>query len=67
MHGSTIDIVCEMKNVILMIYNDIYKLYENDIDKIYLINREIKKVMIQLKQNLVQKVYCVNKVTIQIK
>ena len=51
MHGSTIDIMIEMKNVILMIYKDIYKLYENDIDKIHLINSEIKKVMIQLKQN----------------
>ena len=41
-----------MKNVILVIYKDISKLYENDIDKIHLINSEIKKVMIQLKQNL---------------
>ena len=42
MHGSTIDIMIEMKNVILMIYKDIYKLYENDIDKIHLINSKIK-------------------------
>ena len=50
-YSSTNDIISEMKNVILMIYKDIYKLYENDIDKIHLINSEIKKVMIQLKQN----------------
>ena len=51
-YSSTNDIISEMRNVILMTYRDIYKLYENDIDKIHLINSEIKKVMIQLKQNL---------------
>ena len=29
-----------------------FKLYEKDIDKIHLINSEIKKIMIRLKQEL---------------
>ena len=33
-----------------MIYKDMYKLYEKDIDKIRLINSEVKEIMIQLKQ-----------------
>ena len=40
-----------------MIYKDMYKLYEKDIDKIRLINSEVKEIMIQLKQN--QKRYLV--------
>ena len=52
MYSSTNDIISEMKNIMLMICNDIYKLYENDIDTIHLINSKIKKVMIQLKQDL---------------
>ena len=52
MYSSTNDIISEIKNEIKMIYKDTYKLYEKDIDKMHLINSEIKKIMIRLKQNL---------------
>ena len=52
MYSSTDDIISEIKNEIKMIYKDTYKLYEKDIDKMHLINSEIKKIMIRLKQNL---------------
>ena len=52
MYISTNDIISEMKNVLLMIHLDMYILYGTDMDKVHLINCEIKKVMIQLKQNI---------------
>ena len=54
-----------------MIDEKIYKVYEKDIDHLHLTNCKLKEIMIQLKQNLkkllVQQIYCVSKVTIQIK
>ena len=52
MYISKNDIISEMKNVLLMIHLDMYILYGTDMDKVHLINCEIKKVMIQLKQNI---------------
>ena len=52
MYTSTNDIISETKNEIKMIYIDMYKLYEKNIDEIHLINSEIKKIIIRLKQNL---------------
>ena len=52
MHKSSNAIISEIKNEILMIYLDMFKLYEKDIDKIHLINSELKEIMIQLKQKL---------------
>ena len=52
MHSSTNDIIREAKNDILMIYMNIYELYEKDIDEIRFINSEIKKIMIILKGDL---------------
>ena len=44
---------------------------KKDIDKLHLLNDKIKEFMIQLKEDLkkifVKEIYCVNKVTIQIK
>ena len=52
MYSSTNDIISEMKNIMLMICNDIYKLYENDIDTIHLINSKIKKSHDSIKTRL---------------
>ena len=52
MYSSANDIISDIKNELMMIYLDMYILYEKDMDKVHLINSEIKKVMIQLKQNL---------------
>ena len=52
MYSSTNDIISEMKNVLLIIQLDLYIFYGKDMDKVHLINCEIKKVMIQLKQNI---------------
>ena len=52
MYISTNDMICDIKNKLLMINLDMYLLYEKDIDKVHLINSEIKKIMIHLKQNL---------------
>ena len=52
MHKSSNGIISEIKNKILMIYLDMFKLYEKDIDKIHLINSELKEITIQLKQRL---------------
>ena len=52
MYSSANDIISYIKNELMMIYLDMYILYEKDMDKVHLINSEIKKVMIQLKQNL---------------
>ena len=43
MHSSTNDIISDIKNKLLMIYLDMYLLHEKDIDKVHLINSEIKK------------------------
>ena len=51
-YSSTNDIISDIKNELMIIYIDMYKLCEKDIDKIHLINSEIKKIMIHLKQNL---------------
>ena len=52
MYSSTNDIISEMKNILLIIQLDMYIFYGKDMDKVHLINCEIKKVMIQLKQNI---------------
>ena len=52
MHKSSNAIISEIKNEMLIIYLDMFKLYEKDIDKIHLINSELKEIMIQLKQKL---------------
>ena len=55
MHKSLNDI-SEIKNEIFMIYMNMLKLYENyaimDVDDLHLINDELTKIMIQLKQDL---------------
>ena len=45
-------IISEINNKIKMINKDVYKLYDNYIDKIYLINDKLKEMKIQLKQKL---------------
>ena len=45
-------IISEINNKIKMIHKDMYKLCDNHIDKIYLINDKLKEIMIQLKQKL---------------
>ena len=52
MYESLNHIISEINNKIKMIYKDMYKLYDNYIDKIYLRNDKLKKIMIQLKQKL---------------
>ena len=56
MHKSSNDIISEIKNEIFMIYMNMLKLYGNyanmDIDDLHLINDKLKKIMIQLKQDL---------------
>ena len=43
-------IISEINNKIKMINKDMHKLYDNYIDKIYLINDKLKEIKIQLKQ-----------------
>ena len=43
MYSSTNDIISEMKNVLLIIQLDMYIFYGKDMDKVHLINCEIKK------------------------
>ena len=52
MYSSASDIISEIKNEILMIYMEMFELYDKDIDTIHLINSKIKKIMIRLKQDL---------------
>ena len=52
MYESLNHIISEINNKIKMIYKDMYKLYDNYLDKIYLINDKLKEIMIQLKQKL---------------
>ena len=56
MYNSSNDIISEIKNEIFMIYMNMFKLYENyanmDIDDLHLINDKLKKILIQLKQDL---------------
>ena len=58
MHKSSNDIISEIKNEIFMIYMNMLELYGNyanmDIDDLHLINDKLKKIMIQLKQDLKQ-------------
>ena len=70
--GHLIDhIISDIKNETNMIDGKIYKVSEMDSDTLHLINNKLKEIIIQLKQNLkkilVQQIYCINKVTIQIK
>ena len=46
MHYLSDNIISELKNEILMIYLYMFKLYEKNIDKIHLINSELKEIMI---------------------
>ena len=52
MYSSRNDIISEIKNEILMIFKDMFELYEKDMDKVYLIYSEVKEIMIRLKQDL---------------
>ena len=52
MYSSTNDIISDIKNTLLMIYLDMCLLYEKDIDKVHLINSEIKKNHDSLKTKL---------------
>ena len=70
--GDLIDhIISWIKNRTNMIDEKIYKVSEMDNDTLHLINNKLKEIMSQSKQNLkkilVQQIYCVNKVIIQIK
>ena len=70
--GNLIDhIISDIKNETNMIDEKIYKVSEMDSDTLHLINNRVKEFMRQLKQNvrkiLVQQIYCVNKVIIEIK
>ena len=52
MCNSTYDIIHEANNEMLKITINIFELYEKDMDKVHSINSELKKIMIQLKQDL---------------
>ena len=52
MYSSRNDIISEIENEILMIFKDMFELYEKDMDKVYLIYSEVKEIMIRLKQDL---------------
>ena len=49
---SSYDIIREALDKILIFATKMFGLYEKDMDKVHLIHSEIKKFMIQLKQNL---------------
>ena len=46
------DIIHETNDRILVFSTKMFIVYEKDMDKVHLLNSEIKKFMIQLKQNL---------------
>ena len=52
MSDSSYDIIREALDKILIFLTKMFGLYEKDMDKVHLIHSEIKKLMIQLKQNL---------------
>ena len=52
MYDSTFDIICEVQNKMLKFTLNMFELFEKDTDKVHLIYSELKKFMIQLKQNL---------------
>ena len=52
MYDTTYDIICEVHNKMLKFTLNMFELYEKDMDKVHLIYSELKKFMIQLKQNL---------------
>ena len=52
MYDWTYNIIGEVKNEILKISMNMFEWYEKDMDKVHLIYTELKKIMIQLKQNL---------------
>ena len=52
MYDSTYNIIREASDKILIFATKMFGLYKKDMDKVHLIYSEIKKFMIQLKQNL---------------
>ena len=64
-------VMSEIKNETNMIDEKIYKVSEMDNDTLHLINDKLKKIINQsrkiLSKIVVQQIYCINKVTIQIK
>ena len=52
MYDLAYDIICEVRNKKLKITLNMFELYEEDIDKVYSINSELKEFMIKLKQDL---------------
>ena len=70
--GGVIDhVMSEIKNETNMIDEKIHKVSEMDNDTQHLTNDKLKKIMNQSRKNIekivVQQIYCINKVIIQIK
>ena len=71
MYRAIVYIMSEIKNETNMIDEKIYKVGQMDNDTLHLINDKLKEIINQSRKNIskivVQWIYCINKVTIQIK